>query len=628
MKPIDTIMSTLGVRQKTIHDQPPELKKKTHKWSLKKVFRKDSEDGRVGAISPSFQNLDPAREMELQAASPHNQMYSVFPESQPSDSLPRTTTVQQITPGPLPATSTVSRPRTAGPPSVQLMQFPLPPSNTDIQSDSHLLAHTNAVGQSGSWPPTQGNPNPQLIARKQTAQGSRQNTQDTSKSSPSPTNTEATRPAARDGSTDYAPAPLNILLRNGTSQRTGSAFGRNSSDLAESDPDGTGLSNLLPERSRGEGNRYDRALNTAVLRDAAEPSDDGLAHVAKLAEQSELSQQSEAVMQPAKLAEQFELSLQSEAVIQPATLEDGNLHLIKQNDDIVRMKSYYNLRLGLLKSQVDQAEAAKRAAQFEKQDAEWQHQQIIDNQNSQLEMLRKDGQRLREEGRRSAEKDAESNLKAAENRVRCAEREVNRLKQEVSEAGKELESIMQAQKEEMESKTQELRQMESDFIANEQLLKKAQDELARVNRQLAAVNADCDEMRQDHEAQNATILKLLGESGLQRDNAVFIESYTALRNKIQSWSNDYFRGPLAYRASASPNLRDITLECNEYIDSPTMRPKLVQACVWTILSKRIFACHKKNSAALWWAHPQQWELSGLLSYLEPSGKSSRSDLLF
>jgi hypothetical protein len=137
-----------------------------------------------------------------------------------------------------------------------------------------------------------------------------------------------------------------------------------------------------------------------------------------------------------------------------------------------------------------------------------------------------------------------------------------------------------------------------------------------LDQEMKVANDHIKEMEESEQEMLDTIERVRGDLGPQLSREHFQESYGELRNQIQYWSQDFFKGDIHGHPSAFPALRKLSDECNDYLNSPELRVKLVQAYIWAVLVREVFA----NIDGLWWASPYRNELYGLRALLEPSGE--------
>lgn len=116
-----------------------------------------------------------------------------------------------------------------------------------------------------------------------------------------------------------------------------------------------------------------------------------------------------------------------------------------------------------------------------------------------------------------------------------------------------------------------------------------------------------------------TIDRLRGDFGPHLDDEHFKECYENLRRDIERWSVDYFKGPISALPSPGAALMEMSDDCDEYLQSQLMRPKLVQSYVWSVLNAKVFACNSRNNPGFWWAHSRRNQFSGLVALLQPTG---------
>ncbi|TLD34457.1 hypothetical protein E2P81_ATG04622 [Venturia nashicola] len=115
-----------------------------------------------------------------------------------------------------------------------------------------------------------------------------------------------------------------------------------------------------------------------------------------------------------------------------------------------------------------------------------------------------------------------------------------------------------------------------------------------------------------------TIDRLRGDFGPHLDDEHFIDCYDKLRRDIERWSVDYFKGPISALPSPGAALMEMSDDCDEYLQSQLMRPKLVQSYVWSVLNTKVFACNSRNNPGFWWAHSRRNQFSGLVALLQPT----------
>lgn len=117
-----------------------------------------------------------------------------------------------------------------------------------------------------------------------------------------------------------------------------------------------------------------------------------------------------------------------------------------------------------------------------------------------------------------------------------------------------------------------------------------------------------------------TIDRLRGDFGPHLDDEYFKDCHDKLRRDIERWSVDYFKGPISGLPSPSAALMEMSDDCDEYLQSQLMRPKLVQSYIWSVLNTKVFACNARTNPGFWWAHSRRNQFSGLVAFLQPSGK--------
>jgi hypothetical protein len=287
----------------------------------------------------------------------------------------------------------------------------------------------------------------------------------------------------------------------------------------------------------------------------------------------------------------------NEAAVEQRNMEAGN---IGSDSELQPPESHlhHERKLDLLKKRLEEAEATKIAAdkareraQAEKEEAEYNHQTLVDQMEDELH-------KAREEGRQAAE--AELNPKLRDAQVRA-----KRDRELVEEAEKSVNGYMQKLENEINAKDEELGKAKISLHANEARLEFAEQSLAQAK-------SDCEWWEAKTNELNARMHKILEEPGQQMDTSTIQETYRKLARKIEMFSTDFFQGPLYKISTPTSEIRNLSQDYHDYITDNTARPKLVQAYVWGLLRHHVF-----RDDSLMWSHSQQCELSSLLSYLKP-----------
>jgi hypothetical protein len=283
------------------------------------------------------------------------------------------------------------------------------------------------------------------------------------------------------------------------------------------------------------------------------------------------------------------------------------------------MKEDYEVQLNVLKTELDKANADKNATEALKKSTELRAKRAQESHEEEMRILRAELETAREEKKRFTD-ELSQKLREAEFRETQAEKKLRLSKTELGDLENQLNILAQQQASRLEEKDRELTRTSSSLLAIQSLLHDRDEAVKQWEQHYQA-------LQKDAEDQNKLIDSLSHKTGQSRDNGVFEESYLSLQNLIQKWTTDYFEGPTHSRAAVAQDVRKLAGDYNDYIESPSMRPKLVEAYVWWLLQVRVFSDHTENAPNLWWAHPQQWELSGLLAFLKPARKSTACSCL-
>jgi hypothetical protein len=259
--------------------------------------------------------------------------------------------------------------------------------------------------------------------------------------------------------------------------------------------------------------------------------------------------------------------------------------------------------------------------------ATWPHPPI-DYTQVQIQDLQSRLQRA-EADRVYAQDEAENAKSHFSNAVREARGQTEVANNRISE----LEESLRVETLQASSKADEfsraIQQIETALAEAERNVVATQKSMAQVYEDLEKSQEECRQLQEAEKEQLDTITRLNGGFGQHLSNDHFQKLLKDLRTDIQIWAEDFFKGTIEEKR-LSPNafLANVSDECNEYLRSPMMRPKLVQAYVWSVLNSSVFASNERNNPGLWWAHTRQAQLSGLRAFLQPTGKSSHLHYLF
>jgi hypothetical protein len=171
-----------------------------------------------------------------------------------------------------------------------------------------------------------------------------------------------------------------------------------------------------------------------------------------------------------------------------------------------------------------------------------------------------------------------------------------------------------------QNRADELRALQNKLKEAEQIAATLQDHNDTIEAHLEKARREAENLRTSHQEALETVDLLRGDLGRSMGSDHFTESYTTLRNRIETWAQTSFGGEVHVTEVPNSTLRDLAAEHNEYLEDPDMRPRFVQAFVWWVLVQKVFDHTAKNCSALWWARPCRKELSGLRSLLLPQGK--------
>jgi hypothetical protein len=251
--------------------------------------------------------------------------------------------------------------------------------------------------------------------------------------------------------------------------------------------------------------------------------------------------------------------------------------------------------------------------------ATWPHpptdytQAQIQDLQSRLQRAEEDRLRAQEEAESlktsslTAVRDARSQTKAAHNQIFAIEES---LKKEMLQASSKSADMLST-----------IQQKEAALAEAERNFEEIQKNMEQVYNDLDKAQDECRQLQEAEKEQLDTITRLNGDFGPHLSNDHFQKLLKDLRTDIQIWAEDFFKGTIE-EGRLSPNafLANVSDDCNEYLRSPIMRPKLVQAYVWSVLNSSVFASNERNNPGLWWAHTRQAQLCGLRALLQPTGR--------
>jgi hypothetical protein len=152
-----------------------------------------------------------------------------------------------------------------------------------------------------------------------------------------------------------------------------------------------------------------------------------------------------------------------------------------------------------------------------------------------------------------------------------------------------------------------------------QNVQKKQKDILQLEAELDKVLAETAEIKKEWKDATNELNKLRAERNYKVDDNYFIAAWKELRYEIKNWAFQHFGGELRSTVlkltPTSNQILDVVYNYKLYLGSPQLRPMLMQAVVWHMLSHQVFMGPNTKEGVVW-AGYQYWNFRGIYNLLE------------
>jgi hypothetical protein len=158
-----------------------------------------------------------------------------------------------------------------------------------------------------------------------------------------------------------------------------------------------------------------------------------------------------------------------------------------------------------------------------------------------------------------------------------------------------------------------------------QNFQKKQKDIQELEVELESVLKEKANIQKEWKEAASELNRLRADPKYKVDDSFFVEAWKELRYDIKNWAFQHFGGDLkppprslSGKTTTTPlrQIPDVVYDYKLYLSSPQLRPLLMQAVVWHMLSHEVFMTDNTKEGMIWAGH-QYGYFRGLYNLLAP-----------